>query len=378
MPDEGTEPHGEAGLRVSAPAKRRAFLGRFAPSFRDVANPHKVEGQSTPNAVLENAIGLMLCYDELWFLRRSDCPADMQNLDFVRFVSDEAALQSTATEAFHEGRRLLMQHAYDEVLTGLKQLRWPIPYPEAGSFVQRRAYVERAMDRAGFQAALREPWSYEEEYKNRAGRRFIEVLAALDINQMAEWIVADALQLGPMDFIVNSDATFHWSWPNNSPDVPEESRQFEAYKIEAVEQVLHLRSVDALTPAGAYQDYIADLRKDRRIKELRAFLAGQPSPDGTALALAEEVGDLVASYHEEAFRRVHRPATLRTLGSMALGMAGNQLLPGLGGVLGTLVNADRLISDYQFRKNSKWAMFVLDARGKAQAPPQPTRRESRE
>ncbi|MGW2024459.1 hypothetical protein [Streptomyces decoyicus] len=31
----------------------------------------------------------MLCCDELWFLDRVHCPADMQELDFARFVPDE-------------------------------------------------------------------------------------------------------------------------------------------------------------------------------------------------------------------------------------------------------------------------------------------------
>ncbi len=47
---------------------------------------------------------------------------------------------------------------------------------------------------------------------------------------------------------------------------------------------------------------------------------------------------------------------------MAISMTGNQLLPGLGGVLGALVNADRVISDHRFKRDTRWTMFVLDAR----------------
>lgn len=71
---------------------------------------------------------------------------------------------------------------------------------------------------------------------------------------------------------------------------------------------------------------------------------------------------LIADFQAEPFRRQHRPAMLRALGSMAVGMAGNKLLPGLGGLLSMLMNLDRTVADFNFRKDSRWAAFVTDAR----------------
>ncbi|MGW5449084.1 hypothetical protein [Streptomyces asiaticus] len=178
-----------------------------------------------------------------------------------------------------------------------------------------------------------------------------------------------------MDVIVNSD-WLQRLFPSSSYTDVTPSLQFETYKVETLERVLHLRSVDALTPDGAYHGYIADLRKDKRIRDLRAFFAGRSSVNRSAAALVTEVEELIRQYQDEAFRQWHRPALLRGVGSMAISMTGNQLLPGLGGILGALVNADHVISDHRFKKNTRWAMFVLDARDKQQPSSRPARGES--
>ncbi|MEU2675022.1 hypothetical protein ABZ622_40710 [Streptomyces sp. NPDC007164] len=365
---------------AAAPPKRRAFIGRFAPSALDMANPHQVEGQSIANAVLENAVGLMLCYDELWFLRREDCPADMQQLDFVHFVSDEAHLRKTAAEASAAGREVLMQHVYEDVESALLKARIVPPEPghEFPNWFGRMAHVRQSMERASYRVDLRDPRPHEDEEAQEWLSRpsYFSFQAGLAIKQMTEWLIADSLQLGPMDLIVNSD-WLRRLFPSSSYADTAASLQFETYKVEALERVLHLRSVDALTPGGAYHEYIADLRKDKRIRDLRTLFAGRSSVDGSAAALAREVEELIQEYQAEAFRQRHRPALLRGVGSMAISMTGNQLLPGLGGILGALVNADHVISDHRFKKNTRWAMFVLDTRDKRQSSQRSARGESR-
>ncbi|MGQ7754842.1 hypothetical protein ACUN29_41575 (plasmid) [Streptomyces sp. WC2508] len=371
-------------LASGRPNVRRAFLGSFGPAFFDQAYTHKVYGREVPNAVIENAIGLMLCYDELWFLRREDCPADMQQLDFVKFVSDDAQLTKQVTEARAEGARALERHP------GVRQVLMPVVTdPECASSPQwpsrawhtmrkryasqaelvrhHRHFLTEAMSRAGHSAALR-PHALPFDLPTgthpspETGLPMMKRLLR-EVAQMSEWWMTDALQLGPMDYIVGTGSAIQLD--DEQPD--DNGLQFETHKVESLEEVLHLRSTDALGPSGAYQDYIGDLRRDKRIRDLRTFLAGRPSPDGSAAALAAEVEELIRKYQDEAFRQRHRPALLRGIGSMAISMTGNQLLPGLGGFLGALVNADRVISDHRFKKNTRWAMFVLDARAKRES-----------
>ncbi|WP_146232297.1 hypothetical protein [Streptomyces sp. NWU49] len=373
------------------PTKRRAFLGRFAPAFYDAANTHRVRGQARPNAVLENAIGLMLCYDELWFVWREMCPADMQQLDFVRFVEDDSALMSTAVDAYEQCQEALpvppgllespyiyteriakdpfKHHPYAKMTRSMRHPKhapfWDWVHEhwsqwqdehlrQEQQFQHLRQHLTNAMNAAGHKCNLQSNSSYSDDDRDFFRRM------RLDFLQVAEWSVADALQLGPMDCIVNSGSVIRLDHPRTGDQHID--GEFEAHKVAAIEEVLHVRSTDALGPRGAYHEFIEDLRKDKRVKDLRDFLAGRPSPDGSAAALATEVEQLITTYQQEAFRRMHRPALLRTIGSMAIGAAGNKLLPGLGGVLSALVNADRAISDFNFRRDSQWAMFVVDAR----------------
>ncbi|MFD0622042.1 hypothetical protein ACFQ2K_03725 [Streptomyces sanglieri] len=338
------------------PAKRRAFLGGFAPAFYDAANTHTVDGKEVANAVLENAVGLMLCYDELWFRDRTYCPADMQNLDFVKFVSDDTQLEERAREARAEGRRVVRRHI-------------PLPDSKAELSMTRQHlalhhHITQRMHDAGHSTALQTYRHWRTPHHDDPLIFSLmpgSVVHASRVELMGEWWVADALDLGPMDCIVNSSAA-DLLCPGSPSEEDSEHLQFETHKVAAIEQVLHLRSTDRLTPRGAYDEYVVDLRKDKRLRALRSFLAGRPSLDGSAAALAKEVNQLITTYQEEALRRMHRPALLRTLASMALGAAGNKVLPGLGGVLSAMVNADRVVSDFGFRKDSRWAMFVVDAR----------------
>ncbi|GAB2835838.1 hypothetical protein GCM10027073_74250 [Streptomyces chlorus] len=339
------------------PAKRRAFLGDFAPAFLDYENLHEVYGKEVPNAVLENVIGLTVCYDELWFLHRRLCPADMQDLDFVKFVSDDAQLAKVAEEVLQDSQRMLWDHWKRQHAGGPGGL--PLPTPARNQrYANRwarhqplRDHLTNALRSAGYACRL--------EGLKFSNHSFLGMHA--DMHQMSQWPIADALQLGPLDVIINSGSSVLADlWPMTEGNEPEDV-QFEVHKVAALEEVLHLRSTDTLTAKGAYHEYIADLRKDKRIRDLREFLAGRPSPDGRAKALSQEVERLVSSYQREVNRRWNRPALLRTIGSMALSSIGNHLMPGIG-VFGSLVNADRSISDFKFRRNNRWAAFVIDAR----------------
>ena len=70
---------------------RRAFIGLSSPLAYDykprlpLVDPR--DG-SSPNPILEDAMGLLLFYDELVFLSRHLCPADMRSLDYVSFLTD--------------------------------------------------------------------------------------------------------------------------------------------------------------------------------------------------------------------------------------------------------------------------------------------------
>jgi hypothetical protein len=411
--EAGPEGMGQLPTQAQRPEKRRVFLGRFAPAFFDEANLHQVYGHDRANAVVENITGLMLCYDELWFLRRDFCPMDMQGLDFVKFVSDDADMAKTAEGVFRE-QQDSVRRKYNE---WTDDVRRPYLYSAArvGDLAEYDARLESevrlghaqyrgqsqrlrylhhhltaVMDRAGHTTTLRPRTDYEaisqrvqapDDQLSTGAQVLHRARQLADLDQIAEWFVADALQLGPVDCIANTGSAILLPLPEGDTD---DGVEFEAHKVEAIEEILHLRSIDALGPRGAYQDFIPDLRNDRRMQALRAFLAGRPSPDGTAASLAAEVEKLIEECQRECRRRDRRPrAAVRALGSEALGAVTGTILGGAAtahtgsasftfaaSVLSSLVGARvgdplkiiRGISENRFHKENQLAMFVIDAR----------------
>jgi hypothetical protein len=116
---------------------RRAFIGLSGPLLYDYevqADPTPADQVSSPNPILDSPFGLLLLYDELWFLTRSLCPQNMRDLRYVRFVDEDGNLPrladievETSARSVHEDpaaaqryarvRRLFEQ--YDAVLQTL-------------------------------------------------------------------------------------------------------------------------------------------------------------------------------------------------------------------------------------------------------------------
>jgi hypothetical protein len=76
---------------------RIAYVGLSGPLFYDygrAAERGPADLGSSPNPILDSPFGLMLLFDQIWFLTRSLCPQNMRELDYVRFLDEEEALPS--------------------------------------------------------------------------------------------------------------------------------------------------------------------------------------------------------------------------------------------------------------------------------------------
>ncbi|MBE5883855.1 MAG: hypothetical protein E7291_05515 [Lachnospiraceae bacterium] len=72
--------------------KRIAYIGLSYPLLYDYANqasPSQNDISDSPNPIIESPMGLMILYDELWFLCESLCPNNMRKLCYVKFVDKE-------------------------------------------------------------------------------------------------------------------------------------------------------------------------------------------------------------------------------------------------------------------------------------------------
>jgi hypothetical protein len=72
---------------------RKAYIGISYPLLYNYQTSQFVKGHKKlgplPNPIIESPVGLMILYDEIWFLSRALCPINMRSLPYVFFVDEQ-------------------------------------------------------------------------------------------------------------------------------------------------------------------------------------------------------------------------------------------------------------------------------------------------
>jgi hypothetical protein len=102
---------------------RIGLVGLSSPLLYDYgvqASRARSDLYDSPNPVLDSPYGLMLLYDELWFVCRSLCPENMRSLEFVRFLDEENMLPHL--EDLHPDRlRLERPDEYERIVNSVRR-----------------------------------------------------------------------------------------------------------------------------------------------------------------------------------------------------------------------------------------------------------------
>ncbi len=108
--------------------KRIAYIGLSYPllyDYKNMAPFTQNDIYDSPNPIIDSPLGLMILYDELWFLCESLCPSNMRNLPYVKFVD------KMFQDLYYEGADLFIECtdlkidssiglSYDDILNRLK------------------------------------------------------------------------------------------------------------------------------------------------------------------------------------------------------------------------------------------------------------------
>lgn len=112
--------------------KRIAYLGISYPLLYDyvhMARSTQNDLSDSPNPIIESPLGLMILYDELWFLCESLCPNNMRKLPYVKFVDRMFPdIYLGGADEFHTGitfeRGWEVSLSYGDILRLMKLERW--------------------------------------------------------------------------------------------------------------------------------------------------------------------------------------------------------------------------------------------------------------
>jgi hypothetical protein len=317
----------------------RAFIGLAGPFGYDYVNeaPRVNElDNSSPNAVLENVLGLLLCYDELIFLSPQFCPADMRNLPYVRFLTDDAKLLDKATTALSE---------YD----ASDKQPWSA-YPSHDLYGQ---IVDEMMGARADQFAID---------NHTHGIHLGEVIVkgngmALDNAMRDLWVVAE-LGLERVDVIFNSPA-------QNALNLELERElgsggYFNSTKRTAATKLATLQVPNFLGPSGSYHESLEAIRGRNDVAEFRQFLSTVGAPTDDGISLASEISRVAFKTVDDlSHRYLTNKHWFRSIGIPAVRGVLNSAVPLVGSVAAVGLDAPFQLGERRFKAASQWAPFVV-------------------
>ena len=246
--------------RVSLP-KRRLFIGASGPIGYDYEP--SVASDIGPVPVMEDLNGILLCYDELIFLAREFCPADMWGLPYVRFANEDVSAADVerlhvAAEQFRPPPGSLDHHSKTTL----------------GEVVARVAGDEGLIDNHSRDVRLAPEWSV----MGNAGELNLLI---------ADMGMAAALELPRLDVLNNTigaervasqiehDATFLGS-------------EFGPWHISVAQSLATLRIPNIYANGKSYVEEIEDLRAHPNLAAFREMLSATvPTVDEASEAAAE-------------------------------------------------------------------------------------------
>jgi hypothetical protein len=322
----------------------RAYVGLagpFAYDYGNLAPPTWRHGGRGPNPVLENVLGLILCYDEIYFLAPHLCPADMRRLPYVKFVTSDQNMRTTALEA-------LAAFESDD------QQQWE---PDGGfeTFVDIARTMEG--DRSIFNFDHHSP-----EIRLADGRVVTGNPCRVKNTYRDLWVVSE-LELPRVDVIFSSPAQdavqrqLEWEVA--------EGHYIGPTKREAAQNLAALRVPNFLGPRGSYHEALEELRDRPDVREFRQYLIeveSAPAEDG--ITLANRISRQAFDYGEELSRRYLKGRHwFQSYGIPAVSGVLNQVQPLLGTAIAQGLQAPLELGERRFRSESRWAPFVVYLHG---------------
>lgn len=339
--------------------RRIAFVGLSGPTGYDYRNPiddlldeqyderQRRDGTLAsidyPNPVLENVCGLALSYDEIYFLTRSLCPRDMQNLPYVRFVSEDTDMARLATDSL-----VSLEENRKTYLSGWK------------SIFRLDAFTAVTKTMIG---------GRNRQFAIDNHSRAINVTNSLTVsgnsgdvaNAIRDLWVASAIPDAVVDVIFCSQILANIRH-ELEPEYAELYRD-NANRLKVAQGLVELNVLNHLSINGSYNPRLEEFRARRDVQDFRAFLdavsAGDMEDDVTTLV--KQISVEAYKLADESARRYYAPSTLyKSVSTTAISVFGNLVAAPAGTVAGGAAKLAFDAEEWGFKKNTRWAPFVVN------------------
>jgi len=323
---------------------RRAYIGVSGPlayDYKNTGDTFDSREISAPNPLLEDSLGLIVCYDELVFLSRHLCPRNMRELPYVSFLNDRSDFAE------------LFSVAHDQAKT-----QYEVHDKRDKSFASPMDMYKPALCNVTGQpfTVHRDTATYIPDNHTHG----IHVSDSISVagsstwfhNVLLDWITKDAFDLQNCDVISNSGN--HVFYEHLSEHSTEHTP-----RVAVGQHLVARRLPNYLRREGPYHESLEELRNHRFLEDMRSYLDDLLiANDRQEIAkTSEELVRLAAEHREKVFQQFLTGANeYWTVGKAALTDAAGLVLPGIGTVC-ELVGARRRTKE---RQQLRWAGFVTD------------------
>ena len=323
---------------------RKAFLGLSSPIAYDYKNTmDKIHPKdaSAPNPILEDAMGLLLLYDEIVFLSPHICPKNMRELPYVSFLNERADFDKTTVNL-----------DFDQ----FKSILDPLDQGDRGTVIS--IFRERISAITGIPDGPIDRKTTQFLPDNHTHSIWLSNNVSLSASSLhlgpilMDWELIDAFGLHDCDPIYNSANAKYYEHIHRS--FADSNRQM------AIVQELIVRHLpNYLGTIGPYHECIEDLRNHAFLENIRGKLDELVSNSNRKEIsnCASELEALARKYQNEVFQKYLSPRNVYyTVGKAAITDASGLILPGAGLItelIGTAIQEP-------IRKRMRWAGFVAD------------------
>lgn len=322
--------------------KRIAYVGLSYPIMFDISK--RLKSWLSPGTpvetfpILESPWGLMLLYDELWFLCEDVCPVNMRKCEFVKFVTDlfptinyRALFDKALTVSEKPKCDMLTDQEFHQVYA--PKLNYQLSVSAVSSDICR---VKDVLLRAGTL-----PQNY-----------VFDVLVKEQIEQRS---------FHKVEVIANSNVHL-------------EEYLFQERKLELSSTLILNGIPNFLTRQGPYHPVIEELRDNKYLKYYRKWImSAHPHLLSVEMkeaqeAIEQELQDIqqkmMMRYFDEHSKKSLIKSSAKTVICTSL-EAVPVVGPIIGGIVGMAADVIDLASDARIVRdsdNDRWAAFALEAR----------------
>ena len=318
---------------------RIAFVGLSTPLFydyRNLASKALSDLSDSPNPILDSPYGLMLFYDQIWFLCRSLCPENMRKLDYVKFLDEEKKIPSL--------KDINLESVFK---------RFEKQSPEL--YVRYHEATNRFFSQYG-KNLLRVGVHWEGGPDNHThGLKIGDITTSANSASISSLLfdmeVVKRISK-KVELITNS---FSQSWIQDTEN--------SLVKIKLTELLTVENIPNYLTPSGPYHACIEEARNDTFINDFRKW-AGNISIDkdpDEIMEMKKNIDIEIKKSQDEIFLKYLDPKTLYwSLGKTVVGEATSLVIPGASAV----IEIGDGIKSYVDNKNRRWQGFIVSSKRK--------------